>query len=431
MKPTSILLVQPQADNKYSNVMLTPNLGLISLYSSLTREVKKNTIMLDGDLTSNEYIINYIKQNNPDIVAISANSFNYGNALEIAKYSKKSIIGGPHANYLYKHKFQNLPFAHIVSGNGNTIFSNLISGEISEQFIRINDFNSTPVLDYSILLKHKSTIPSQYMESFPKEGLFKDVNLILPIFTQYKCDNIGKKACKFCNVGRGSKKVDYNIFEQSYKNLMQLNPDLVWLVDGDISSDLNHLNHLIKIFNKQGNVEKYAFVRVDNLLQEKIPEALKEANIKSVFVGYEHGNNKLLNDMGKCITNEQSLEATKKLSDLGIDVGVASFILGTPSETKKSLDNLVKFIENLSKIGNVKTTQANLVIPVPGSIYWNQYTEHYKTLTDKIDLIEETANFQRIAHSLEDGVQDRATIEDIHQAKNEIDKIIKKGMEWI
>lgn len=135
--------------------------------------------------------------------------------------------------------------------------------------------------------------------------------------------------------------------------------------------------------------------------------------------------------MGKDITIKQSLEATKRLGDVGIDIGVASFILGTPSETKQSLENLILFVEELAKIGNVKTTQGNIIIPTPGSIYWNQYLKLREEISDKINLIEERNLFQELAYLLPGGVNDRATIEDINQAKIEIDKIIQKSMEWI
>src|SRR3989344_2073752 len=114
-----ILLVQPGSDKSYKNFEAVPPMGLISVYSALPEDVKRETYFLDGNLVSTDYIRTWIEENKPIVVGITTLTFNYKNAVCIGDAAKNNgsivVIGGRHAtdireNILREMKAGNRPF---------------------------------------------------------------------------------------------------------------------------------------------------------------------------------------------------------------------------------------------------------------------------------------------------------------------------------
>ena len=450
-----VSLVQPGPDESYSNVMCSPPLGLIELYSSMFNPIKERAVLRDGNVMEKEDILRGVQEDD-DIVAISANSFNYRTGLEIAEAAKEAgkivIFGGPHTTCFQeiigeKIKKGERPIDYVIPGRADFQFYKLIidilDHKSSPQNGIVPDYNiysCSSVMDYSILFKNRLTLPERYTKTFVRMGVLNKVKRSIPVFSQYACSNVGKQACKFCSVPRGINIVRPDNFESTLEKLeREITPDHVWLVDGDFSACIPHMRMIGDIFKKAISPEHgiYCFVRADNLSSKSI-DRLKDAGVTSVFIGYEHGDNKVLGSVGKNFTSDQAIEATQRLADADIEVSVGSFVLGTPAETLESLDNTIDFVERLSKIGNVQSIQANTIIPSPGSHYWNELCgipelESDLLGTDIIDLPKAVEQFQEYAHRFYGAAPriKRATIEEIDRAKKIMYKTLRKGMEWL
>ena len=94
---------------------------------------------------------------------------------------------------------------------------------------------------------------------------------------------------------------------------------------------------------------------------------LKDSGLRLLTVGFESGNQKILNTMKKGITLEQARAFMKTAKELGILVHGA-FILGLPGETKETIEETVRYALELDPY----SIQVSLVAPYPGTEMYAQ-----------------------------------------------------------
>lgn len=105
-------------------------------------------------------------------------------------------------------------------------------------------------------------------------------------------------------------------------------------------------------------------VRAD--VPSEVLEKMKKAGCRLLVVGYESGNQEILNNVKKGITLRQSLEFSKNTKKLGLKT-FGCFMLGLPGETKKTMRQTFDF---------AKKTDADMVffqqaVPFPGTEFYN------------------------------------------------------------
>ncbi len=94
----------------------------------------------------------------------------------------------------------------------------------------------------------------------------------------------------------------------------------------------------------------------------KTLEVLKDSGLRLLTVGFESGNQKILNNIQKGIRLDQAREFVKATKDLGILVHGA-FILGLPGETHETIEETLKFAKEIDPY----SIQVSLVAPYPGT----------------------------------------------------------------
>jgi len=91
-------------------------------------------------------------------------------------------------------------------------------------------------------------------------------------------------------------------------------------------------------------------------------KTMKDAGLRLLVVGYESGNQEILDNIRKGITLDEAREFTKRCKELGIMIHGA-FVLGLPEETPESINDSIKFACEL----DVDTIQVSLASPYPGT----------------------------------------------------------------
>ncbi len=94
-------------------------------------------------------------------------------------------------------------------------------------------------------------------------------------------------------------------------------------------------------------------------------KAMKESGLRAIMVGFESGDQKVLNNVRKGITLEQSREFMKNARKLDIIVH-GGFILGLPGETKETIEKSIKFACEMDP----ETIQVSLASPYPGTHFY-------------------------------------------------------------
>ncbi|HVE12344.1 MAG TPA: hopanoid biosynthesis associated radical SAM protein HpnJ [Elusimicrobiota bacterium] len=96
-------------------------------------------------------------------------------------------------------------------------------------------------------------------------------------------------------------------------------------------------------------------------------KVFKENGLRLLLVGYESGNQQILNNIKKGIRIDIAREFTRNCRKLGIVIH-GTFILGLPGETKKTIQETMRFACDL----DVETIQVSLAAPYPGTELYRQ-----------------------------------------------------------
>jgi hopanoid biosynthesis associated radical SAM protein HpnJ len=96
-------------------------------------------------------------------------------------------------------------------------------------------------------------------------------------------------------------------------------------------------------------------------------KTFKENGLRLLLVGYESGNQQILNNIKKGVRVDIAKEFTKNCRKLGIVIH-GTFILGLPGETKETIEESIKYACGL----NVDTIQVSLAAAYPGTELYRQ-----------------------------------------------------------
>jgi len=129
-------------------------------------------------------------------------------------------------------------------------------------------------------------------------------------------------------------------------------------------------NRAIKIFNmiKKELPDIYftCSSRVDHI-NEGIAKLMYEAGCRMILFGAESGSQKILDSINKQITVGQTIKAVEICRNNKI-MSFCSFIIGTPEETKETLEETRRFVLKLDPDFAIFT----IFTPLPGSYYFNR-----------------------------------------------------------
>ena len=96
-------------------------------------------------------------------------------------------------------------------------------------------------------------------------------------------------------------------------------------------------------------------------------EVLRDNGLRLLLVGYETGNQQILNNIKKGMRIDIARRFTKDCHELGITIH-GTFILGLPGETQKTIEETIRFAAEI----NPHTIQVSLAAPYPGTELYRQ-----------------------------------------------------------
>ena len=94
---------------------------------------------------------------------------------------------------------------------------------------------------------------------------------------------------------------------------------------------------------------------------------LRDNGLRLLLVGFESGNQQILDNIQKGVKIEVARKFMQHCKDLGIKVH-GTFIIGLPVETRETIEDTVKFAQELSP----HTIQVSIAAPYPGTALYNQ-----------------------------------------------------------
>jgi len=113
-------------------------------------------------------------------------------------------------------------------------------------------------------------------------------------------------------------------------------------------------------------------------------KSFKDNGLRLFLVGYESGNDETLTRIKKGVTTEEMRRFTKDCHKAGVIIH-GTFILGLPVETRETIEQTVRFAQEL----DVFSMQVSLAAPYPGTeLYEQARLNGWFAKKDKADLVE-------------------------------------------
>ena len=98
---------------------------------------------------------------------------------------------------------------------------------------------------------------------------------------------------------------------------------------------------------------------------------MRDNGLRLLLVGYESGNQQILNNIKKGLRIDTARAFTKACRELGITIH-GTFILGLPGETRETIEETIQFATEI----NPHTIQVSIAAPYPGTYLYRQAVEN-------------------------------------------------------
>lgn len=113
-------------------------------------------------------------------------------------------------------------------------------------------------------------------------------------------------------------------------------------------------------------------------------KSFKDSGLRLFLVGYESGNEQILKNIKKGVELDEMRRFTKSCHQAGVVIH-GTFILGLPVETRETIENTIRFAQEL----DVFSIQVSLAAPYPGTELFETARQNgWFVKKDKTDLVE-------------------------------------------
>ncbi|MFX0104612.1 MAG: B12-binding domain-containing radical SAM protein, partial [Candidatus Hodarchaeota archaeon] len=385
-----------QADPRPMFSSFAEPLGLLYIAEVLLKD-GHNVSVLDHGATGYNFsqVLEWIKKQDPDILGISVLTRSFLSGIQIAKLANEwnpniiTILGNYQTvcaeRILKKYKF--IDFC--VRGEGENTIQELLT------LIQNNNKNYEDVngLFYQKNGVIKSTAPRELEKdidkfSFPNRSLLKNGKYKMSIggidISSEKSGTIIMSRgcpyqCRFCSANheswrhRTAKNVvqELSLLEsEGYREIM--------IMDDNFTINPKWVKEICKnILKEKIDLIFHCEARIEGT--NEMYEYMNKANFKTIFFGMESGSQRILDYYQKNITPTQCKLALKKARKAGIDMLMASFILGSPIEMISDIQKTVKFALSL----DIEYAMFHIFEVFPGIEIWDELVEQKKIDEDK------------------------------------------------
>ncbi len=341
----NILLLRPKS--KMSGKGIGPPLGLLYLVSSLKSNGFNDISLIDLTFSRSvkKDVEKTIRQKNPAMVGVTANSHDRFQAFNLIKLIKKinpntiTVLGGPHATLCPEETIHNMPELDVlVVGDGEVAIVELAEAVQEEQgFSRIKGIYYRDRERKVIKNFNRPIEMGLDKYPFPDWGAIniKDYDLFLPTRGKPKAITlISSRGCPFrCNFcaakGIGGGVIRFRSVENivsEIKVLLRKFPGYyIFIYDDHFLLDKKRILGFCKRVKKEKiNFKWGCYGRVDSI-DEQIVREISKIGCQMVSFGVESGSKRVLKLMNKGIVPRQIRRALQIVKKYGISVRSSVF----------------------------------------------------------------------------------------------------------
>ena len=371
-------------------VIQHPPLGLGYIAMMLKKAGHKvNIVDMPISNTSYDLLKSEIKIHRPDLIGISAMTKTFAEGIVVAETCKEAlpdvpiVMGGPHVTFkpeetLERHRQIDLVTVYEAEYSIPELANALEKGE------SLKGIDGIAFRENGAVVRTKVRAPIDDLDSLPyPDRRMYPLDLYLrkddetTIITARGCPY----RCKFCSttiMGRYLRTRSIGNVMPEIEHIISCGFKSLFISDDTFTCNRNRVIAMCDEFIRSGLDFRWTCnMRIDNAWPEMLV-SMKKAGCYRVFVGAESSAASVLANIDKRITQDQTLKAVRMIQKTGIEVH-ASFALGMPGETPKTIEDTVKFAKKLKP----DFISFNILTPYPGTDIFDN-NEKYGVVFDKL-----------------------------------------------
>jgi anaerobic magnesium-protoporphyrin IX monomethyl ester cyclase len=353
-----------------------------------------------------------ILEKKPNVVALTMMSVDYNPAIETIKIIKKVspetiiVVGGPHPTLMLEEIKNETNIDYIIVGEGEISFTELLEN--------IKKGNPSGRVIKGVVPENLDALP------FADRELFEDLEypLLVEGFDKPFISVIAGRGCKFnCSFCQPAERLifgkkvrrrspanmikELNLLREKYhfKSMM--------IHDDCITEDRAWVMEFCRLYKENGFHQLFACQsRADILCRnEDMAAFMAEAGLKIIFIGFESGNQRILDFLRKGTRVEHNYRAAEICRKYGIKIW-ANYMIGIPTETKEEVMDTVNMIKTIKP----DHYSPAFFTPHPGSDLFKYCEEHALSLIKSHDSYRRNATEAKI-HGVDYEFLEKALIE--------------------
>lgn len=341
-----------------------------------------------------EQTAEYVKKVNPDYVMGELTTPTYFYDLETIKLIKKInpsvkiLVGGVHATIMSEQTFEQCPQIDIILRHEyDFTIVDILSG------MKISDIEGISYRSSNGIIHNKNRVYKFDLDELPMVSKVyeKFLNVhdygyslaespMVQIFSARGCPF----HCNFCAYphsmsGRGFRRRSVNNFvdELEYINVHMPYIKEIFVEDDTFTVDKKRVQDICKeILRRNLNIKWSCNTRVDTLDYETM-SLMKKAGCRLLVVGFESGNQKVLDEAHKGITLKSSEEFSLNAKKLRIKV-FGCFMIGLKGDSLETIEETFRFAKKISP-DMVFFQQA---VPFPGTEFYSWVKQQGYLITE-------------------------------------------------
>jgi len=367
---------------------------------------------------SNEDVLRDIKKFAPDLIVVDCNFSSLSNDIQVTKLLKESlpkattvVVGPPTSQFpekilhnegidivaRYEYDFTLLDIAQALNEDGNLKDIKGISYKEGNKAIHNPDRPPTT----SEELDKMPFVPRVYKKHlnirdyFLSESLYPEVQ----IFTGRGCPY----RCSFCSwpetfTGRKYRARSPENIVDELEYIKTALPEIkdVRMEDDTFTVQQERIRKFCQAIRKRNlRINWTCQARAD--LDYETLRIMREAGCWLIVVGYESGNDEILNNIHKGITTQRARKFTHDAKRAGLMI-LGDFIIGLPGETKETAQKTIEFIKELKP----NLLQVAIAMPIPGTEFYQWAKDNGFLVTENMEEAIDEQGYQKCVISYPD-----------------------------
>lgn len=370
-----------------------PHHGLCSISASVKKEGFHLDLVDLRSLNNWDHFKKVIVDKKPDVVGFTMRSLDRNAIMEAVSITRshldaKIVLGGIHPS-LYPNEFvDDEKVDYIIVGEGEISFPDLLKSIYKKK-------NSLEKIIYGIK-PNLDELPFEDKElydykQFIKHPIFKGI--IKPPMVSLIISRGCAFNCKFCQPAEKNlygKKVRMRSVSSVLEELILLkgkyNINSYMFQDDHLLQNKQWVTEFIEKYPKElSGVQIVCQSRSDAIVRnESMIKELVKIGLTTIIIGFESGNQRVLDFLRKGTTVEQNIKAAEICHKYNIFIA-GNFMIGIPTETKEEVLDTVKMVKKIKP----EIPSVTFYTPIPGS-------DLYEYCKEKdLSLLKDHSDFRR------------------------------------